>query len=165
LGDEFEGVISAVTSFGFFVRINDLFVEGLVHVSSLQSDFYIYDANKHRLIGEQKRKVYKLGDEVSIKVMSVNLDDKKIDFILTDTESNQKSDKAYKGARKKYSKRKAKNQTETSSRGGSKTQQLMAQDKSEKSSPTGKKIKSSSKKRKAKAGKKSTAKVSNKKRR
>ncbi|KMT66153.1 ribonuclease R [Catenovulum maritimum] len=82
VGSEFEGVISAVTSFGFFVRINDLHVEGLVHVSSLQSDFYIYDAKRHLLIGEQKRKVYKLGDEIAIKVSAVNLEDKKIDFLL-----------------------------------------------------------------------------------
>ncbi|MCU4675420.1 ribonuclease R [Catenovulum sp. 2E275] len=169
LGDEFDGVISAVTSFGFFVRINDLFVEGLVHVSSLQSDFYIYDPIKHRLIGEQKRKVYKLGDEVNIKVISVNLDDKKIDFILTDSESNQKSDKAHRGAAKKYSKSKAKTQAaepNTKSRAkGSKTQQLMAQDKSENASANNKKSKASSKKRKAKAGKKAAVKANKSKRR
>lgn len=87
VGAEFDGVISAVTSFGFFVRLHDLHVEGLVHVSGLQSDFYIYDAKRHQLVGEHKRKVYKLGEQLTIKVLSVNLEDKKIDFALAGNDS------------------------------------------------------------------------------
>lgn len=180
VGDEFEGVISAVTSFGFFVRINDFFVEGLVHVSTLQSDFYIYDAIKHRLIGEHKRKVYKIGDEVEIKVMSVNLEDKKIDFVLNDLESQ--SAKPSRPA--KYGKRKAKGSKNKKSKtdshdssfkpakkkpSGSKTQQLMAKDNAGKPATDkpkqGKKPKASSKSRKANANKKSTPKANKTKRR
>ncbi|NTS78344.1 ribonuclease R [Catenovulum sp. SM1970] len=78
----YSGVISAVTNFGFFVRLDDLHIEGLVHVANLGKDFYVYDAGKQRLIGERTRKVFKLGDALVIKVMAVNLEEKKIDFML-----------------------------------------------------------------------------------
>ena len=80
LGETFEGIISGVTSFGFFVELKDLYIDGLVHVSSLKSDYYHYDQAKHRLVGERTGVSYRLGDTVSVQVIRIDLDDRKIDF-------------------------------------------------------------------------------------
>ncbi|MGK0405389.1 MAG: ribonuclease R [Oleispira sp.] len=82
VGEVFDGTISAVTGFGMFVSLDDVFVEGLVHISNLANDFYQFDSVKHRLVGERTRRTFRLGDKVSIQVMSVSLDDRKIDFAL-----------------------------------------------------------------------------------
>ena len=82
VGDVFEGTITAVTGFGLFVSLNDVFVEGLVHISNLNNDFYQFDQVKHRLVGERTRKTFRLGDTLWIQVMGVSLDDRKIDFGL-----------------------------------------------------------------------------------
>ena len=73
-------MISGVTGFGVFVELSDIYIEGLVHITALKNDYYQFDAAGHRLLGERTRKVYRLGDKVSVKVVRVNLDDKKIDF-------------------------------------------------------------------------------------
>ncbi|MDH5216268.1 MAG: ribonuclease R [Gammaproteobacteria bacterium] len=80
VGEEFTGKISSVTSFGLFVQLDDFFVEGLVHVTSLDNDYYHFDQAKHRLVGERTNKIYRLSDEMRVKVVRVDLDDKKIDF-------------------------------------------------------------------------------------
>jgi len=82
VGEQFNGVVTAVTSFGLFVELNDLYVEGLVHVSSLRSDYYQFDGVRHRLIGERSGTVFRLGDAVKIRVVRVGLDDRKIDLEL-----------------------------------------------------------------------------------
>lgn len=82
VGDEFDGVISAVTNFGAFVELKDIYVEGLIHVTALPGDYYHYDAPKQRLIGERTRTVYRLGDELKVRVVRVDLEDRKIDFEL-----------------------------------------------------------------------------------
>ncbi|MEZ9537354.1 ribonuclease R [Shewanella sp. 10N.286.51.B8] len=82
VGDEFEAVIASVTNFGLFVRLKDLYIDGLVHISSLVSDYYQFDPMRQRLIGENTRKVYQVGDEVNVKVAAVNLDDRQIDLIM-----------------------------------------------------------------------------------
>jgi len=84
VGDELTGTIAAVTNFGFFVRLNDIQIDGLVHVTSLLSDYYIFDAGKQTLKGERTGRTYRIGDVLQVKVLSVNLDDKKIDFELAD---------------------------------------------------------------------------------
>lgn len=81
LGEEFEGVISSVTGFGLFVKLNELLIDGLVHISTLENDYYHYDAARQRLVGGSGV-IYRLGDPVKVKVINVNLDDKKIDFAL-----------------------------------------------------------------------------------
>ena len=86
VGEEFDGIITSVTSFGVFVELKEIFVEGLVHVTSLQNDYYHFDKAKHRLLGERTNKAYRLADPVRIKVVRVNLDEKKIDFELADGE-------------------------------------------------------------------------------
>ncbi|MHB8414113.1 MAG: ribonuclease R [Acidiferrobacteraceae bacterium] len=82
VGEEFSGVISGVTSFGFFVELADVYVDGLVHVSSLGNDYYHFDPARHCLVGERTHTAYRLGDQVRVRLMRVNLDDRKIDFEL-----------------------------------------------------------------------------------
>jgi len=80
LGQVFKGRISAVTSFGIFVELDEVYVEGLVHVTSLKNDYYTFDSVKHRLIGTRGGHVYRLGDTMSVLVARVDLDERKIDF-------------------------------------------------------------------------------------
>lgn len=82
IGEEFSGIITSVTNFGLFVRLDNVFVEGLVHITALDSDYYHFDALKHCLIGERTRKQYRLGDSLNVQVMRVDLADRKIDFEL-----------------------------------------------------------------------------------
>lgn len=82
IGESFPGIISAVTSFGIFVELKDVFVEGLVHISTMGQDFFHFDPIGHRLNGERTGINYRLGDSVMITVAQVNLDEKKIDFDL-----------------------------------------------------------------------------------
>ncbi len=83
LGDEFDGTISGVTSFGLFILLDRFFVEGLVHVSSLGDDYYVFMEDKFTLVGEHTKKQYRLGDRLRVRVASVNLEDRKIDFALS----------------------------------------------------------------------------------
>ncbi len=82
VGEVFSGVIASVTGFGFFVRLSNLFIDGLVHVSTLDNDYYRYDNIGQRLIGESSGMVYRLGDTVEIRVEAVHMDERKIDFAL-----------------------------------------------------------------------------------
>lgn len=80
LGQVFQGTISAVTGFGIFVELDEIYVEGLVHVTSLRNDYYTFDSVKHRLVGERGGHVYRLGDKMTVLVARVDLDERKIDF-------------------------------------------------------------------------------------
>ncbi|MGG6137627.1 ribonuclease R [Pantoea allii] len=82
VGNVFNGVISSVTGFGFFVRLSDLFIDGLVHVSTLDNDYYRFDPVGQRLIGESGGRTYRLGDTVEVRVEAVHMDERKIDFAL-----------------------------------------------------------------------------------
>ncbi|MGB7996622.1 MAG: ribonuclease R [Photobacterium halotolerans] len=82
VGDEFEGVIANVTGFGFFVRLNELNIDGLVHISNLDNDYYQFDPIGQRLVGDASGKIYRLGDTVQVKVAAINLNDRQIDFEL-----------------------------------------------------------------------------------
>ncbi len=93
IGDEFSGIISAVTSFGFFVELAEIYVEGLVHISNLGQDYFHFDPTSHRLLGERTNTTYRLGDSVKVKVVRVELDEKKIDFeLVLKTGSAKKSE-------------------------------------------------------------------------
>lgn len=85
VGEELEGVIANVTGFGFFVRLSELHIDGLVHISSLANDYYQFDPVGQRLIGESFGHIYRLGDAVKVQVKSVNLEDRQIDFELVET--------------------------------------------------------------------------------
>jgi len=82
LGEEYEGLISGVVPFGFFIRLDHLLAEGLVRVSSLYDDYYIFDEKRQRWVGRTTRKIYKLGDRVKVQVVRVDRDRKEIDFVL-----------------------------------------------------------------------------------
>ena len=84
VGEDFEGTISGVTSFGMFVELDDIYVEGLVHITALPADYYHFDPIGHRLTGERGGKSYRLGNRVRVRVMRVSMDDKKIDFELVE---------------------------------------------------------------------------------
>jgi ribonuclease R len=87
IGASYRGIISSVTPFGLFVELLEIYVEGLVHVTALGNDYYHYDPAQHRLTGERTRRIYRLGDEVQVRVVQVNLDERKIDFELVARES------------------------------------------------------------------------------
>ena len=89
VGAEMTGVISAVTGFGLFVQIDDLYIEGLVHVASLDSDYYHHDGVRHRLVGEASGRVFALGDPVSVRIAAVHTQDRKIDLMLLENLANQ----------------------------------------------------------------------------
>ena len=81
IGEEFTGIISSVTSFGLFVELENT-VEGLVHVSYMTDDYYHYSDRHHALIGEMTGKVYRIGEEVTVKVINVDMEEHSVDFIL-----------------------------------------------------------------------------------
>ncbi len=82
VGEVFEGTITSVTGFGVFVELDKIYVEGLIHITSLDQDYYHFDAAHHRLVGERSGQVFRLGDHLVVSVAKVNLEDKKIDFDL-----------------------------------------------------------------------------------
>lgn len=79
IGEEFEGVISSVTNFGLFVELENT-VEGLVHVSHLTDDYYHFEERQYALIGERTGNIFRIGDEITIRVENVNMDERVIDF-------------------------------------------------------------------------------------
>jgi ribonuclease R len=86
IGECFDGVISSVTGFGLFVALDGIFVEGLVHISELPSDYFHFDAIKHVLLGERSGKQYRLGDRIHVKLVRVDLETSKIDFVIAEPE-------------------------------------------------------------------------------
>ncbi|ADJ29717.1 ribonuclease R [Nitrosococcus watsonii] len=82
VGESFDGLITGVTSFGLFVELSDIYVEGLVHVTALGNDYFHFDPAGRRLLGEHTRQVYRLADKVRVMVVRVDLDEKKIDLEL-----------------------------------------------------------------------------------
>lgn len=81
IGEEYEGIISSVTSFGLFVELDNT-VEGLVHVSYMVDDYYHFSDRHHALIGEMTGKVYRIGEKVNVKVTNVNVEERVVDFVL-----------------------------------------------------------------------------------
>ncbi len=85
VGEVFDGTVSGVTGFGLFVELDDVYVEGLVHVTSLlPNDYYHYDAIGHRMRGERTGRTYRLANRVKVQVMRVDVDDRQIDFQLVE---------------------------------------------------------------------------------
>lgn len=90
IGEEFEGIISSVTSFGMFVELENT-VEGLIRLSDLTDDYYHYHEMQHALFGERTSKIYRIGDEVKVRVARVNIDEHTIDFELVDMKPRRTS--------------------------------------------------------------------------
>lgn len=82
IGEEFDGVITTVTDFGLFITLKDLYVDGMIHISQLGDDYFVYDAPLQRLVGQHHGRTFALGDTIKIKVAQVNLEERKIDFDL-----------------------------------------------------------------------------------
>ena len=85
VGEVFDGLIVSVNSFGLFVQLNEIYIDGLIHITALDNDYYHFDPVGHRLTGERGGQVYRLGDSLTVQVAAVNLDDRKIDFLLAGT--------------------------------------------------------------------------------
>ncbi|MBO9489641.1 ribonuclease R [Endozoicomonas sp. G2_1] len=166
VGDDFTGVISTVTNFGFFVRLSELHIEGLVHISSLGRDYYHFDQVRLSLVGEQTNNKYRVGDLVKVQVVSVNLDEKKIDLMLYGDDAVLKRAKPL--PKGKAAKSKSSASAKTSHRaGGIKQKAAKTGAKSDSAKPkkkTDKKVKSKAKKRsarKSRPGKNARAKAKN----
>jgi ribonuclease R len=109
VGESFSGIISGVTGFGLFVELSKIYVEGLIHVTALTGDYYHFDPMRHQLSGENSGRKYRLGDTINVTVARVDLDERKIDFVLAkdedeDAETSDNSGKkrpARKPAKKK----------------------------------------------------------------
>ncbi|MFT5658424.1 MAG: ribonuclease R [Gammaproteobacteria bacterium] len=97
IGQQYSGIVSGVTSFGLFVQLEELMIDGLVHITSLKRDYYQFDPVRHRLVGEASNRSYQLGDRLQIEIVRVDMEDKKIDFglvaSLTEGDEKRKSNK------------------------------------------------------------------------
>ena len=82
IGKSFTGIIVSVTQFGLFVELAEVFVEGLVHISSLRDDYYIYLEEEHKLRGQRQHKVYKIGDTIKVRISKVDISLRRIDLVL-----------------------------------------------------------------------------------
>jgi ribonuclease R len=86
VGESYDGIISGVTGFGLFVELAQVYVEGLIHITALTSDYYHFDPVRHQLKGENSGRIYRLGDKIRVTVARVDLEERKIDFVLADSE-------------------------------------------------------------------------------
>lgn len=87
VGEEYDGFITGVIAHGFFVELVEMFVEGMVQVSTLPRDYYNFIEKQHALVGERSRQVFRIGDRVRVRVANVSLEKKQIDFVLVSTSS------------------------------------------------------------------------------
>lgn len=115
IGEEFDGIIGSVTSFGLFVTLPDT-IEGLVHIRTLQDDYYNFDQNSYALIGERTANVYSLGDAVRIKVSGVNMEERKIDFTLLKQYNPKRAEKKKSNKKKSFKKPEGKPKSGTGSK-------------------------------------------------
>lgn len=88
IGSEYEGIISHITSYGFYVELFDVFVEGLVALSSLGDDYYAFEENKFRLVGRRTRKIYRIGDKVKVRVATADVEKNTLRFDLLSQSKN-----------------------------------------------------------------------------
>ncbi|MFM9913777.1 MAG: ribonuclease R [Methylophilaceae bacterium] len=93
VGESFDGTVSAVTSFGLFVALDGMYIEGLVHVTELGNDYFQHDNVRHVMMGERSGKVFRLGDRLHVKVARVDMETSKIDFVLDDGNLATKQEK------------------------------------------------------------------------
>jgi ribonuclease R len=108
LGDEFDGIISGVVSFGIFVEIPQFLVEGLVHISDLEDDYYIFEEKAYRLKGQNSGRIYRLGDDVRVRVVRADASERVLDFVLVPDFHSSKNGKGKSPRRKEKQKNKMK---------------------------------------------------------
>jgi ribonuclease R len=102
VGEKFSGMVTSVHAFGFFVELHEIYVEGLVHVSSLEDDFYQYEEERHRLIGMNRRREFSIGSPVEVSVHKVDLDRREIDFRLVDEKPPARGTRREKRGKRKH---------------------------------------------------------------
>jgi ribonuclease R len=107
VGDAFDGYVTGVTAFGLFVELIEHYVEGLVHVSTMADDYYRFSEQTHTLFGENTRKVYRLGDRVSVQVVRVDMERRQIDLALEDILDRVREDESRRGPRRSQAQPKA----------------------------------------------------------
>jgi ribonuclease R len=90
VGEIFEGSVSSVVPFGIFVALDDVYIEGLLHVSELGRDYFNFDEAGHQMVGQRTGVRYRLADRISVQLVRVDMDSNKIDFRLAPTESDSK---------------------------------------------------------------------------
>ena len=90
VGEEFDGTISGVTSFGLFVTLDGLAIDGLVHITELGRDYFHFDAGRHALIGERSGLTFQLAGRMRVKVARVDLEQAKIDFTLAEEQPQRR---------------------------------------------------------------------------
>jgi ribonuclease R len=132
IGDEFVGIITTVTSFGIFVELDEIYVDGLVHITALDNDYYHFDPVGRRLTGERSGQIYRLGDQVKVRVAAVNLDDRKIDFLLVGAPEKGKSTR---GKKSRRGERKTLVLSDKASKGGQKGKETAKQGMKDKKQP------------------------------
>lgn len=125
IGMTYSGEVSTITNFGIFVRLHEVYVEGLVHVTELGNDYFHYDNARQKMVGERSGKSFAIGDQVEIQVASVDIDLRRIDFALVTTDSDGKTkrvkserEKLYDNARRKVSAKKKNKQADSRSESG-----------------------------------------------
>lgn len=99
IGEDFYGTVSGVTGFGLFVQLDDIYVDGLVHITSLGNDYFHFDATKYRLTGERTGQTYRLGDRLDVQLVRVDVDEGKIDLELAGTAEASSGKRGKKGKR------------------------------------------------------------------
>jgi len=118
IGQNFTGVVSSVTDFGLFVELEEYYVEGLIHITSLGQDYYRFDQDKRQLVGEKTGRAYKTGDRLDIKLARVDMDQGRIDFALTEV-MNERFSRNKKPSKHAKSKHLSASDTPKKKKGGS----------------------------------------------
>ena len=108
IGSQYDGIVTAVTNFGLFVQLDELLIDGLVHVTALKRDYYHFDPAHHRLVGEISGRHYRLGDRLRVEVVRVNMEERKIDFDLVSVIGEKPEISTQRRGNKGKGKRKAK---------------------------------------------------------
>ena len=108
VGEEFAGTVTTVTNFGLFITLDDLYIDGLVHISNVGDDFFVYDEKQQQLIGKDKGTIFGLGDSVKVKVAGVNMDLLQIDFELVEKLKASKMNQTKKKPRRRNNNNKGK---------------------------------------------------------
>jgi ribonuclease R len=111
IGQQFHGIVTSVTSFGLFVQLEDLLMDGLLHITALKRDYYHFDPVRHQLVGETTNRTYRLGDRLQVEVARVDMEDRKVDFDLISSlnDSTTKRSKKGKGTKNRSARRKVRN--------------------------------------------------------
>ena len=106
IGQQFHGIVTSVTSFGLFVQLEDLLMDGLVHVTALKRDYYQFDPVRHRLVGDMTNRSYQLGDRLLVEIARVDMEDRKVDFdLISSLDENRERKKGRKPRKGKPSRR------------------------------------------------------------